>query len=224
MKTIKYATLALSERDQIFLKSIIAIYNTRGNANWEKLETGQLIDALFVGKGADKRQFLKVSRNINIVISLDDNIAKEHGHTIYLNPPLRATELIEKLKQVENIFKQASIKPVKASKVNQTVNKLRLLQWPKAELISQDAAYRVLSALLSRRAMSLHELTAISKKSEEVCKAFIDSLITAGCAEYIVASSSSDNTINSSLNREPVSASKKGLLDKIRTKLGLFRR
>lgn len=84
----------------------------------------------------------------------------------------------------------------------------------------KNTAYPILSALLSKRPMGVEELVSISRKSEEICRCFVDLVVNAGCAEYISINSSVTQN-NEHVNAADVS-SKRGLLDKIRNRLGLF--
>lgn len=220
MATIQYSTSSLTNRDYIFLQSIIVIYNSRGNAKWMYNEEDS--ELLIVGKDADNAIFLTIPDNIKVILSLGTKIHNADCHIIYVDSPLRATNLIEKLKEAEDALQNATKQSIKTNNItSNNSKKLKLLRWPTTEITTQNMAYPILSALLSKRPMDLAELTNISKKPEDICRYFIELIVDAGCAEYITSSTTHSPSLDNTRSNEDIS-NKRGLLDKIRNRLGLF--
>lgn len=220
MQTVLYSTLCLSNREQIFLRSVLVMYNTRDNATWEPCETGG--DVLIIGKDTTPEQILSIASSIKAILSFNTEIQKKSCDIFYVGTPIKATELIEKINMAENAISGVDNHVEPEQSVQTTVEhvsqKVRLLKWPKAEVLKKNTAYPVLSTLLSKCAMTLEELSAISSKPEDICSAFIEQIISSGDAEYVTA------TITPSKAVEKKAAPKKSLLDRIRTSLGIFQK
>lgn len=228
MKTVYYSTLFLTNRDRrdhVFLQSIIvlynSVYNSRGNAKWVNSEVDS--DLLVIGKDTDSNVLTFIPNNIRVILSLSSEFRHEDCHIIYIDTPLKVTNLIDKFKAAEDILVQFSSQPSNNNNVLlNNSKKLKLLQWPAAEIIAKHTAYPILSALLSKRPMGFEELVNLSKKSEEFCRRFVDLIVNAGFAEYItiISTDGSITQNNSYVNAE--TSSKRSLLDRIRSRLGLF--
>lgn len=195
------------------------MYNTRNNARWEQSSTNTTV--LIVGKEISPEQLLAIPNTVSVILSFNDEIQKIGYKIFYVGTPIKATELIEKIYMAEN----ASLKPEEVRGTPSLVDpiahvsqKVRLLQWPKAEILKKNSDYPVLSTLLSKCAMTLKELAAISTKPEEVCHTFIAQIINNGDAEYVTATIVPSKTIE----RKP--APKRSLLDRIRISLGIFQK
>lgn len=220
MRTVFYSTLCLSNREQIFFRSVLVMYNTRDNATWKQNDTEAGV--LVVGKDATPEQMLSIPNNIRVILSFNTEIQKNSCDIFYASTPIKATELIEKIYMAESALLGVQSEPepvVKNVESQEDISqKVRLLQWPKTEILKQDKAYPVLSTLLSKCAMTLEELSAISTKPEEVCHAFIEQIINSGDAEHVTAVMTPSKVI------EKKAAPKKSLLDRIRISLGLFQK
>lgn len=217
MQTVFYSTLCLSNREQIFFRSVLVMYNTRDNATWEQNDTEAKV--LVVGKDTNSEQMLSISNNIRVILSFNTEIQKNGCNVFYASTPIKATELIEKIHLAEQALSGLSTESDNVTaNIDQVVDisqKVRLLKWPKAEVLQNDKTYPILSTLLSKCAMTLEELAAISAKPEDVCQAFILQIINSGDAEYVTATMIPAKTV------ERKTAPKKSLLDRIRISLGL---
>lgn len=137
MKTVYYSTLSLSNRDHIFLQSIIVLYNSRGNAKWVSSD-GIDSNLLVVGKDTDSDALQVIPNNIKVVLSFNNDFCNDNYHIIYVETPLKATSLIDKLKTVEDVLTQLSNQSIKNNNViSNNSKKLKLLQWPTAEIIAK---------------------------------------------------------------------------------------
>lgn len=227
MKTVYYSTLFLTSRDRrdhVFLQSIIvlynSVYNSRGNATWVNSEVDS--DLLVIGKDTDTNVLTFIPNNVRVILSLSSEFRHEDCHIIYIDTPLKVTNLIDKFKAAEDILVQFSNQPSSNNVLLNNSKKLKLLQWPAAEIIAKNTAYPILSALLSKRPMGFEELVSLSKKSEAFCRRFVDLIVNAGFAEYITIISTDSSITQSSGHINGDTSSKRSLLDRIRSRLGLF--
>lgn len=227
MKTVQYSTLFLSDRDHrdhVFLQRIISLYNTvhspKGSATWVNNELES--DLLVVGKDTDADVLAILPSDVKVILSLNSDFRHEGYHVIYVDTPLKVNHLIDKLKAAESflelLFNHVTCHASRA----RYPKKLKLVQWPAAEIIAEHAAYPVLSTLLSKRPMGFEELVSISKKSEEFCRGFVDLVVNAGFAEYISILPADNPHFHGSAFLGDDGADKRGLLDRIRDRLGIF--
>lgn len=214
MQTVRYSTLSLTNREQIFLQSVLVMYNTRGNASWNRDDSES--DVLIIGRDAIPEEVSDSPATIKVALSLNLEVQKQGCKILYVGSPIKATELIDKINEAENVLKQLNDGSYNPSSENVS-NPVRLFQWPKAEVVAKNSIYPILAALLTKRAMALEELASISRKPEDICRTFIEQVIDSGDAEYIAVTPTIETP-------EVSPAPKRGLLDRIRAGLGLFQK
>lgn len=223
MQAVNYSTLSLNNREQIFLKSVLIIHNGRSDCFWS--ENNSEFDVLIVGRDAD--QPIKIDAHVKAVLAFSTEIQQDHPHIYTLASPVKATELVEHFKSIESILKDPSTQTYAVSVVDtaispsielETSQKFRLLRWPRAELLAKDKTFTILAALLSKGAMSLDELVAISGKPKEICDTFLKMLISSDDIESI------DIAVLATPQIEKKAPVQKSLLDKIRSRLGIFQK
>lgn len=224
MPSVNYSTLSLNNREQIFLKSVLIIHNGRSDYSWS--ENNSEFEVLIVGRDAD--QPITIEPQVKAILSFNPNIERQHRHIYPLASPVKATEMIERFKQIEGILQEGTTLQSVVDQVDnppampmvdlKTSKKFRLLRWPRAELLEQNRVFFILAAILGKGAMSLDELVAVSGKPKELCDGFLNVLVNSGDVE----------SIDIAILTEPQVAKKpavqKSLLDKIRSRLGIFQK
>lgn len=211
---VRYSTLSLTSRERIFLHSILVMYNTRGNASWIQDDTQY--DVLVIGKDATNEQVLAIPEHIEVALSFNIDIQKKNCKIFYIASPIKATELIDKISLAEKALKRLDNSNYKAQEI--PTNRVVLLQWPRAEVIAVNNVYPILSAILSKRAMTLQELADISKKPEDICYSFIKQVLDSGDAAYLA-----EDTAQKVEQPMTSNVAKRGFLDRIRASLGLLK-
>ncbi|UYZ82870.1 hypothetical protein MTZ49_09620 [Entomomonas sp. E2T0] len=211
---VRYSTLSLTSRERIFLHSILVMYNTRGNASWTQDDTQY--DILIIGKEATKEQVLAIPEHVEVALSFNIDIQRKNCKIFYIASPIKATELIDKISQAESALKGLDNGDYKAQEMPS--NRVVLLQWPRAEVLATNNVYPILSALLSKRAMTLQELADISRKPEDICYSFIAQVLDSGDAAYLA-----EDAMQKLEQPKTSDAPKRGFLDRIRAGLGLLK-
>ena len=211
---VRYSTLSLTSRERIFLHSILVMYNTRGNASWTQDDAQY--DIVVIGKEATDEQVAAIPEHIEVALSFNIDIQKNNCKIFYIASPIKATELIEKISQAEKALKSLDNSDQKAQQISS--KRVVLLQWPKAEVIAVNNVYPTLSAILSKRAMTLQELADISRKPQDICNSFIKQVIDSGAAAYLA-----EDAMQPVEQPKTSHVPKRGLLDRIRASLGLLK-
>lgn len=231
-RSLSYTTLHTNHRNEVLFKSVIALYNMRSKVHWR--HKGSLeANLVVIGDELDNvdldRDILPKLRPSQVVLSLGSRIRATSDRMLYVEPPLRAGEVVKRLEQAEAyLLRILSERPEAAGQYSPEDNeefnrlkhsKVKLIRWPSAELLREHWDYIRLATMMTHRAMTVDELAQRSKQPEAVCRHFIVSALRAGCAEYV----SEDSARRSAAPpAAPATQGFKSLLTKIRMRLGLF--
>ncbi|AZS50858.1 hypothetical protein DM558_08715 [Entomomonas moraniae] len=101
--------------------------------------------------------------------------------------------------------------------------RIKLLRWPKADLIQQHPGNAILASMVINMPMSVSDMAKQSDLPVSVCQRFFDAVVSVNVAEYVdqIVSNSedvSDQPINTNTSK------RKGILYRIRAALGLVRK
>jgi len=224
-RSLTYTTIHLNHRNEVLLKSVVALYNMRSRTQWRRGE-GLSADLIVVGDEIDQAEldqnFLAKIRPSQVVLSLGSRIRATSDRMLYVEPPLRAGEVVKCLEQAENYLlriRQESANRTDFAEENGDDrllhDKIKLIRWPGAELLREHWDYIRLATMMTHRAMTVTELTERSMQSQAICRHFIVEALRTGCAEYVAKE-------DAKKTKPPAAQGLKGLLTKIRTRLGLF--
>lgn len=222
-KSLSYTTVHLSHRNEVLLKSVIALYNLRNRVTWRYRQSSRA-DLVVVGdnlEGVDlDREILSRLTPRQVVLSLGSRIRATSERMLYVEPPLRAGDVVKQIEQAEAYLQRVLSESADGGFDSDEEadlrlhDKVRLLRWPSAELLREHWDFIRLATMMTHRSMSAADLTRRSKQPEALCQHFIQVVLGSGCAEYV-------NEARPDEEKAPDSRLK-GLFSKIRMKLGLF--
>ena len=213
-ESLGYATAYIGRRNEVLLKSVIALYNMRGRATWEQ-RPFEHADLIVVGDDVDgrdpERELLAMLRTDQMILSLTREVRMVSRRVLYVDLPLRAGGVAACIEQAE-----ASLLRTRKDAAGQDERRVRLIRWPHADLLAEHEAYLRLATMLARRTMTIAELADRSMKPASVCGQFVAGVIASGCAEYLA------NDAHEGVPGAATDQKRKGLLERIRMRLGLI--
>ncbi len=224
--SLGYAIAHVNGRDEILLKSVVALYNLRKRVVWQPRK---LLDAELIvlgnecGDAGSQKELLARLGSGQAVLSLNADISGDTCRTFHTALPLRAGGVVACLEQAEAFFlgnrersdNAATRRGNERTEERAGARRVRLARWPSAKLLNEHEAYVRLAAMLSPKAMTVTELAQRSAQPVAVCRQFVSRVMAAGCAVYL-ADKPPESAETGSNHRL------KGLLGRIRTKLRLL--
>lgn len=146
--------------------------------------------------------------------SLDNNVAE--SNTTEVPEPKE-----EKREKVEEVEKVDVVKVVEESSfITETSRRIKLLRWPKSEIIQRHPGNAILASMVINIPMSVEDMAKQSDLPLQICQNFVDAVIKTNVAQYI------DDVENNAAadKKEEEESPRKGILYRIRAALGLLRK
>ncbi len=223
-KSLSYTTIHLNHRNEVLLRSVVALYNMRNKVTWQHQKNLQA-DLVVVGDELDgidlDRDLLSKLTPSQVVLSLGSRIRATSERMLYVEPPLRAGDVVKQIEQAEAYLQRVLGEGEGGSFANNDEadprlahGKIRLVRWPSAELLREHWDYIRLATMMTHRPMSIAELAKRSKQPEALCRRFIVAALGSGCAEF--------TSEEIPQKEKSPDTGLKSLLSRIRMKLGLF--
>lgn len=223
-RLLSYTTVYLSHRNEVLLKSVIALYNMRNQTVWHHQKS---LDADLVVVGDDlgevdlDRELLSRLKPSQVVLSLGARIRATSDRMLFVEPPMRAGDVVARIELAEKYLLRVLQEGTQEEAHHDGDDgfsdrrKVKLVRWPSAELLREHWDYIRLATMMTNRAVSVIELMRRSRQSDGVCRHFIQGALRSGCAEYVSAETQT-------AAEGPENVGLKGLFMKIRQRLGLF--
>lgn len=124
--------------------------------------------------------------------------------------------------------KEEAVKPVVVEtieEVNEFSKRIKLLRWPKSEVIQRHPGNAILASMVINVPMSVEDMAKQSDLPLAVCQRFMDAVIESKVAEYVdlIEEKVDQPIVKEEPPKEEVSQ-RKGILYRIRAALGLLRK
>ena len=244
--SISYAVIGCTPRDAVYLKSVVSLYGAEGKADWHcrSLREVNLVVAGTEISSAGMKALLQSRINPEQIVLWISNspVADETHRVLYCKAPLRANQLVERLKQVEDLVRRKLPRPAPESAPQapshspgsveppprMETTRFSLARWPPPEILSGNQAFWRMAAMLSVRSMALSELSERSEQPRETCRAFLQGLYRAGYLKLSDLSRGNALSTNAETAMKPKprpstrgAGELLGLLRRIRVSLGL---
>ncbi|MDR1936403.1 MAG: hypothetical protein LBS49_12630 [Candidatus Accumulibacter sp.] len=227
---ISYASACCSRRDLVLLKSVLSLYGAQGHAVWHYHRSRE-VDVLVIGPEIASAEAAAVlhsdARNGGqAMLWINDlPVSPDNPRVFQCKPPLRALQLVAKLKQIELYIRQQRARqaasPRFEGREQLETARFALIQWPPLDFFSGDKDFLRMSSMLSVRRMTLDELTLQSTRPREKCRKFLYEMHRAGYARLIGPEEENPLPPASAQSNAPKRSGLNGLFSRIRASLGL---
>lgn len=176
MTVLKLGVHCLPAAEVALIRSLIRLYSHAPSFCWRFVEAGPC-DVLIVDGGllVSDPQSDEARRRAPGALRVVRGRCGDVADT--LQRPIRADQLRTWLERKAIELLKSPAAPTGAA---DRPLRFRLRRWPSAALLGEDPQRIRLAALLSRRALAVRELSAISQWPTEHCQAFVDALHQAG--------------------------------------------
>ena len=165
---LRLGTYKLPAAETALIQTLLRLYAQNTASHWI-YASAPPYDALLADGSTAEGQSPTLDRLAPIVLRL----ARRSENTTHdlLERPIRPDRFQQWLQTIEQkLLAQAA----RAKRENPT--RYRLLRWPPASVLRDDADRIRMATLLSRRFLSVQELVSISRQSENICMDFIHML------------------------------------------------
>lgn len=177
---------------------------TKKIADGSQLNVKAVEEKVSISSVEDKKVDLMNGQD-NLIKSLPDDPSKDNT--------LQAVEQNKVEDSVENSQIQAEDKSPR----------IKLLRWPKADLIQQHPGNAILASMVINMPMSVNDMAKQSDLPVSVCQRFFDAVVSVNVAEYVdQVISGSEAVRDQPIKTDP--SKRKGILYRIRAALGLVRK
>lgn len=202
----------LQEADKIVFTSILSLLSFKTNADWHVASEGKFdIAVVDVDNESGKKVAMDLERQGRPVICFGVN-EYALSHTLRLNKPLRANDILNCLNNYEAPVQQSITRAsAPAAEADKNLVGVRLTKWPDREVLASFPGSSKLCAALMKHAISLERASDVSGLPYQSVKKFVDMCKAKGCiAEMKLAYN----------NNEPVERKKSNglLFSKLRLK------
>lgn len=229
---IFFSFLQLSAKDQLFIKSLLAIYKQRAKKIWEHQANPSLSQVVFLGEhGKNQDRNLEGIKPYQYVILLSEEMDIFHTRLFKVNPREFSGKILEAIEKCETalmgktaLISHGSDNALRSRALlhgqdKDTLQFLKLLKWPSMAFIRIDANYAVLATLIMSKKLSLNELVQKSGFNTAYCTRFMHEAESLG---YIEVTTEKIEKRGPHQAQES-SPEKLGLFARIRSRLGLRR-
>jgi hypothetical protein len=128
--------------------------------------------------------------------------------------PIRAERLSRWLQHVERTHARSAA----SAAASPQAERFRLRKWPPQEVVRNDGVRVRMATMLSRRALSVHELADLSRQPADRCMAFVQTLRSLGLLEIDAGAAARPAEPPA---RKPAAAAQRTLVDSLRRRLGI---
>lgn len=222
-----YSLEGLPDREVLVFKSMVRLLGHRTKYSWVYLPGST--ELRVVGEGAALSPALQTPAQQLLTLGTGNT-----RRPSYLQVPLHANELQAELDRLGALISPPTRLAEAQAADTSTTTPMRMLRWPPATALTTASRVR-LATLMAGKPMSLSELQQRSKESLAVCAAFFDDLKqlqllahsavgagagAAGAAERKTTTATTNFIKTTTMPAQP-GAVKRGLLARIRLRLGL---
>jgi hypothetical protein len=223
--SLSYSIQGMSARDELLIKSFVRLLNSRCEHNWRySAQTAQLhmMSDSWAAKLAATRP--AKTKSVQPILVLGDMPSAREN---YLCMPLRVEEVLGMLNLLGSQLASSSPAVVAAQGPDWETDAVRLVRWPPAQLLGSLGRMR-LATLLTGKPLRLADLQQRSGQPLADCTAFLHALGGAGLLRSDRTDSAqlsaaiAKNQVSQANQATPPAAVQKGLLARIRNRLGIF--
>lgn len=168
---LRLGVYKLPAAETALVQTLLRLYASSGACRWIYAGAPPY-DALLADGSTPEGQSHELDGMATVVLRLtrkSENTSRE-----LLERPIRSDRFQQWLQSVERDLRRTAAPPGSASGA-----RFRLLRWPPAAMLHDNAENIRLATLLSRRYLSARELAAISRQPEAACLEFIQALQSA---------------------------------------------
>lgn len=215
---LRLGVYKLPAAETALVQTLLRLYASSGACRWI-YASAPPYDALLADGSTPEGQSHELDGMATVVLRLTRK-SENTSHEL-LERPIRPDRFQQWLQSVERDLRRTAARPGSASGA-----RFRLLRWPPAAMLHDNAENIRLATLLSRRYLSARELAAISRQPEAACLEFIQALQSARLlrAEDSAAASSLVQPASNAPQAQPQTQAPKrffniGLIQNIRKRL-----
>lgn len=226
--TLRLGLHRLPNAEVVLIQTLLRLYGGNNDeTRWAIAETppfdAVLVDAT-AGEGASV-EARRLARSVLRICRMGHDQAPDT-----IQRPIRSDQLFEWLNS-----RTSAVEQTQAASIHQDENdgadeaelsvRYRLKRWPPSIVLRNDSRRMYLATLLSKRALSISDIAAMSRQPLEDCRTFVRLLRSTGLVEAKEESLPASVNIESSPTVQAKPARKrslaKGLIGQLRRKLGL---
>ncbi|UYZ84013.1 hypothetical protein MTZ49_15700 [Entomomonas sp. E2T0] len=155
-----------------------------------------------------------------VIPTLQEKVTVETPTLTEVVPPT-----IEQLAVTEEPVKPVVVESIEVEEVNEFSKRIKLLRWPKSEVIQRHPGNAILASMVINVPMSVEDMAKQSDLPLAVCQRFMDAVVESKVAEYVdlIEEKLDEPVVKEEPPKEEVSQ-RKGILYRIRAALGLLRK
>ncbi|MDR3353247.1 MAG: hypothetical protein LBO00_09675 [Zoogloeaceae bacterium] len=202
--SVSYTAVGCAHKDLVLLKSVMSLYGTQGNVDWN-FQRSLEVDLVVFGTEIHPTEVISLLRSqieteqVVLWISTAPTLTNSSHQILRCKSPLHAFQLAGQLKQVEAFLREKRASqpesahaqlPPQSSSTEESVPdnvRLELVRWPSPDLLAGNRSSWRMAAMLGARSMTLSELSERSEQPREICLQFLRDLKHAGYIQFLAS-------------------------------------